>query len=946
MKAYQIMEEIINEVSVNKWKEAAKNSIEGRKAKAEEASDRFGSVVYPFRPEVNDPGHKLANAWDKAEQRADRAEQLAKNLPNSNRSANELKNAAKKVIDKRDKDNEEAVNKLQNAVDKFKEKSYDERTDKDYSDLAKVQNEWVNKQKKENRARNLVGKPERRPEKNSEGKHELKEQGYIDRTNEALDIMEEILLEASPLEVKRRIANEFKDKIGDMYNKAVEDDKKNSEEKMNLHNKIHGEGGNTVVVMRDKVENFSDNPEIRKDQEKFNEVTDKSKKSGEKVHKLGNLKNLVDYYKNEALEVNEDKEAALSQLRNEYDKEAENIPNGSKEMYELNKKYGKFKKKVDKHFSKNEALELAEAIINEFTEADKKEAAKKVLKDRMLDFYDKYYELEDAVPTKGDMEDFKRKEKRYKHAEKVANEALSLAESIIGYADNIFELDYENKQNVNTNKIRKLKKDKDGENVEVVSVADELFPYEGNAKQQFNQKVLAKINDMIEGKGSLEDLIQFVRKYSGNRKGGNEKLHEAVELMEDLYSQIKKVYGEPEYKYNKDSGLEPANKSAELIYKADDVRMKEYSQEKEKNPNIDLYKKRLTTKNTRGKNKTEYRSSKYRKFSDDWRLPKTDDERIEGSIRRHNEKVNKSLKEALEEIKQVVEGLFVKDGRGDLLNDIDNALGSPVKKTAKDMVKQCTGCKQKKVNEAIELMEEIINEVSVSRWKEAAANSIEGRKAKKDSNEDDYYAFSGKISRDMQKQLDKEHAERDNYHSDRVSRAEYLAKNLPDSKKSASKVLRAAKDAVKTRSNKVDKIASDIDKKNKKEVPLMKAIIGKDGKEFDKYATKHNERAKNFSVTSDREKHARIMANEPVRTYDDDKIKPEKGLYAQNSTSYKEDHKNRVSNLENAERVASKAYNKYIDNPTLDNEEKAKEANAKFKHAEKQYKNSKLSHKV
>ena len=124
MKAYQIMEEIINEVSVNKWKEAAKNSIEGRKAKAEEASNRFGSVVYPFRPEVNDPGHKLANAWDKAEQRADRAEQLAKNLPNSNRSANELKNAAKKVIDKRDKDNEEAVDKLQNAVDKFKEKSY------------------------------------------------------------------------------------------------------------------------------------------------------------------------------------------------------------------------------------------------------------------------------------------------------------------------------------------------------------------------------------------------------------------------------------------------------------------------------------------------------------------------------------------------------------------------------------------------------------------------------------------------------------------------------------------------------------------------------------------------------------------------------------------------------------------------------------------------------
>lgn len=184
-EALSLTEEIINEVSVKKWKEAAKNSIEGRKEAASDASDRFGEVVYPFRGEVNDHGHKLGNAWDKAEQRADRAEQLAKNLPDSNKSATKLKQAAKKVVDKRDKDNEEAVDKLQGAIDKFKEKPYDERTDKDYSDLAKVQNEWVGKQKKENQARNLVGKPERRPEKNSEGKHKLKEQGFIDRSKEA-----------------------------------------------------------------------------------------------------------------------------------------------------------------------------------------------------------------------------------------------------------------------------------------------------------------------------------------------------------------------------------------------------------------------------------------------------------------------------------------------------------------------------------------------------------------------------------------------------------------------------------------------------------------------------------------------------------------------------------------------------------------------------------------
>lgn len=179
-----IIEEIINEVSVKRWKEAAKNSIEGRKQAASDASDRFGSVVYPFRPEVNDPGNKLGNAWDKAEQRADRAEQLAKNLPDSNRPANQLKQAAKKVVDQRDKDNEGALDNLQKAHDKYIEKQFHD--DEDRKELIKAQHNWVGKQEKENKARNLVGKPERRPEKNSEGKHKLKEQGYIDRSNEAL----------------------------------------------------------------------------------------------------------------------------------------------------------------------------------------------------------------------------------------------------------------------------------------------------------------------------------------------------------------------------------------------------------------------------------------------------------------------------------------------------------------------------------------------------------------------------------------------------------------------------------------------------------------------------------------------------------------------------------------------------------------------------------------
>ena len=73
--------------------------------------------------------------------------------------------------------------------------------------------------------------------------------------------------------------------------------------------------------------------------------------------------------------------------------------------------------------------------------------------------------------------------------------------------NNIFEADKEN-----TNKVRREKKEGPGkEPTEVVSVADELFPYEGSAKEQYNQKIIAKINDMIEGTATLNDLINLVR---------------------------------------------------------------------------------------------------------------------------------------------------------------------------------------------------------------------------------------------------------------------------------------------------------------------------------------------------------------------------------------------------------------------------------------------------
>lgn len=320
---------------------------------------------------------------------------------------------------------------------------------------------------------------------------------------------------------------------------------------------------------------------------------------------------------------------------------------------------------------KNEALEIMEAIINEVSNEWKKRAQDKAdmnVKNAELDLENKKTAYQLGMVDKKTLNDamlnvqkhvgraakldnaiIKHEKAKMEGRIKPVKEALEIMEAILDAVTPIFELDYENRQNVNTNKIRKLKKDKDGENVEVVSVADELFPYEGNAKQQFNQKVLAKINDMIEGKGSLEDLIQFVRKYSGNRKVANE----STEISEE--------------------GKEP-NKECEY-------RKAEW--EKASNNYFETKKKHLDWEGKHPETKKAYEEERKAYANLD-------------KARRDSKKINGPY-EALEEIKQVVEGLFVNDGRGDLLNDIDNALGSPVKKTVKDMVKQCTGCKQKKV---------------------------------------------------------------------------------------------------------------------------------------------------------------------------------------------------------------------------------------------------------
>lgn len=231
-------------------------------------------------------------------------------------------------------------------------------------------------------------------------------------------------------------------------------------------------------------------------------------------------------------------------------------------------------------------------------------------------------------------------------------------------------------------------------------------------------------------------------------------------------------------------------------------------------------------------------------------------------------------------------------------------------------------------DEIMGIVEEIINEVSVKTWQKAAANSIPARKNAEDMNHSEYAYFSGRIPKEQQKKLDKEYAERSKKLSDRTARAEYLSKNLPNSNKSASKVMSAAKRASETRTEKADK--------------LYKDAIEKHGQEG------HNERAKDFNVTHDREKHAREVADKPLIVGDG---KPEKGEYtAQNADSYKEEHKRRNANLEKAEKNFDKVFSQHVDKMGDDefdsHREAIQRADDEVTRAKKAIKDAHLSHKV
>ena len=252
-------------------------------------------------------------------------------------------------------------------------------------------------------------------------------------------------------------------------------------------------------------------------------------------------------------------------------------------------------------------------------------------------------------------------------------EAFELMEEIL------FELDSEQKQNISPNKIKKTKKDENGEKVEVVSVADELFPYEGDAKQQFNQKILAKINDMIEGVGSLEDLIQFVRRGVQAKKVAHESIQEGKPKDPKGYKENMDIANHYDHLYSNEPAKAPDG-SPNSVAAEWNRRYQEYFDKAMKCYYGDC-------------------------------------------------KKGKKVAEALSAIKEVTNTILERKNifgheegnRGDLIDDVSktvtgNTLHQHIENAANKVVKPVKPeDKIKKVGEAFELMEEILSETSYGR---------------------------------------------------------------------------------------------------------------------------------------------------------------------------------------------------------------------------------------
>ena len=465
------------------------------------------------------------------------------------------------------------------------------------------------------------------------------------------------------------------------------------------------------------------------------------------------------------------------------------------------------------------------------------------------------------------------------------------------------------------NKIKKDRKTKDGK-VEVVSVEDELFPYEGNKREQYRQKIIDTINNMIQGTATLEDLLQLVRQKKA-------PLKEAMEILEAIKDDVKNhkkytggtstfSYKGNDYSYTPEKGLKKEGQTKDSrnpIQKVVDSSNKEFDKARKYNYGLDRQSRNIGKKinkevakleKTEGKGafpeKTNDTIKKLVDTANTIKANKTDADKNFTEINKRQQDMADNAKgvkhqmydiwtskkkdafgwkptvktsEALQEAMKLMEDLYstIKQKHGEpkyegsdshpanksaeLMFKMDNAKMKERKEavarekkpeetdmqaTYRVLGKRCTldtargkqddirkykksgheGVNPSSLKEAIELMEEVINEVSVGALARATENNFNKRReVAKASTENAKRAY------DNYEKQSKEHPEEEGAlykatsklgniaHKDRekASHANDLANlNLPkDSKVPANKLFNAADKTYTNRGKEVDK---------------------------------------------------------------------------------------------------------------------------------------------
>lgn len=656
-EALDIMEEIINEVSVKRWKEAAANSIDRRKEAADNTSKAAQQSWDDYEeysrkhPEEEDALYRRAWRNDiiakKAEDKADHASDVLHVKANA-KSANKAIKAAKNVEDKREaeylqNDKPEQFNRLRKRMMKV-----DQLVS---ADPVKSRNEGLEESLHDQLEKKRIEAEHTPLANHDEYVKKYKEYAKLDKAYKdahGKELEQAIEREGGGNFTSRGSWNvqhkrgTDKNELGEIKTRQRRVNSKQIKKSIFRHN-TKDAGKPSEPTVKDDYRHktmlgYSDPYGFGTKHGKDAKVKASIERHNRKVKKM-----------NEAFEIMEE---ILNVLAEDIHSAIDKSNKGSKyteqgtAKSDLHYLAGRGQRMAEIQYAKEKGKPVGkqwedEAEYSQRQRGDDTKNAKGMRKTQA-----KQFKGFGRISVYGNEPEEHEKEVRRESAKKAGRpvkEALELMEEIL------FELDTEQKQNISPNKIRKNKKDENGEKVEVVSVADELFPYEGDAKQQFNQKILAKINDMIGGVGSLEDLIQFVRKGVQAKKAAHESIQE----------------GKPKdpkgYKENMD-----------IANHYDNLYSKEPAKAPDGSPNSVA---------------AEW-NRRYQHYFDK-------------AMKCYYGEKSKKVAEALEEMKQVIEGLFVNDGRKDLLDDIDTGLGSPVKKA----FNQATGQKAPKapVKEPVEI---------------------------------------------------------------------------------------------------------------------------------------------------------------------------------------------------------------------------------------------------